>query len=173
MVGVNPARQEHFVLLYEQLQRLARRELGNSPRTSLDTGALVHEAWLKLDGTALPVGHGEFLALAAKAMRHVLVDHIRARMAGKRDGGLVRVPLATDVARVEGDRFDDLLAVDRGLVALEKLDPRLVSVVECRFFGGMEFGEIAGQLGISERTAQRDWRRARAFLQSHLGGVST
>lgn len=167
--GNSPAANQGalFAQLYDHLQRLARKQLGQSPRTSLDTCALVHEAYIKLDGVSAAGGQGEFLALAAKAMRHVLVDHIRARMTDKRGGDFARVALTTRLPDTE-DRFSDLLEVDSGLAALERLEPRLVTVVECRFFGGMEFQEIAGALGISERTAQRDWRRARAFLHSHL-----
>lgn len=157
-----------FSQLYAHLESLARKQLGQSPRTSLDTCALVHEAYIKLDDAALPEARGPFLALAAKAMRHVLVDHIRARMTDKRGGNLERVPLTTRLSDAPADRLEDLLQVDGGLAALERLEPRLVSVVECRFFGGMEFEEIAQALDISARTAQRDWRRARAFLQSHM-----
>ncbi|MCD9027245.1 sigma-70 family RNA polymerase sigma factor [Luteimonas sp. BDR2-5] len=168
---VPSAHRARFVELYEQLRRIASRELGGSARTSLNTTALVHEAYLKLDGRALDASErGPFLALAAKAMRHVLVDHIRARMAGKRGGDQVRVPLATDLVDGAAEGFSDVLEVEQGLRALERLDPRLVSVVECRFFAGMEFNEIAAHLDISERTAQRDWRRARAFLQTRHAG---
>lgn len=158
-----------FAELYAQLKVMARRELGNSPRTSLDTGALVHEAYMKLEGHPLDVsGRGPFLALAAKAMRHVLVDHVRARMAGKRGGDQLRVTLRTDTPLDERGRFDDVLQIEQGLQALEQVDPRLVTVVECHFFAGMEFAEIAAQLGVHERTVYRDWRRARAFLQARL-----
>ncbi|MCR6663392.1 MAG: ECF-type sigma factor [Luteimonas sp.] len=168
-IRVDSAHRQHFVLLYQDLQRLARRELGHSPRTSLDTCALVHEAYLKLAGADVPLaGHGECLALAAKAMRHVLIDHIRARLAEKRGGGLAHVMLTTGVHADACVQFDDLIHLDQGLAALERLDPRLVNVVECHFFGGMTFDQIAAHLDISERTAQRDWRRARAFLQSCL-----
>ena len=80
-----------------------------------------------------------------------------------------RVPLLTDLAVDSSPDLANLLEINRGLDALQKLEPRLVSVVECRYFGGMEFPEIARTLGISERTAQRDWRRARAFLQAWFG----
>lgn len=163
------AYRARFAELYAQLQRIARRELGDAPRTSLDTTALVHEAYLKLEGHPLTVGErGPFLALAAKAMRQVLVDHVRARMADKRGGGAVQVTLTTDTPLDEAGRLDDLLAIDQGLQALEALDPRLATVVEWRYFAGMEFAEIAQQLDVHERTIYRDWRRARAFLQARL-----
>ncbi len=160
-----------FDQLYAQLQSIARRELRRAARGTLDTGALVHEAFLKLDGAALDVSQrGPFLALAAKAMRCVLVDSVRARGAVKRGGDQARVTLATDLplADTRGAAVD-VLDVERALQALEAVDPRLATVVEYRFYAGMEFEEIATQLGLSERTVHRDWRKARAFLLSHLG----
>lgn len=159
---------EQFARLYDKLRGLARRELGNSARTSLDTTSLVHEAFLRLDGNGAK-DRGHMLALAARAMRFVLIDHVRTRNADKRGGGMERVPLLTGLVQTGGRDVTDLLEIDRGLQALEQLEPRLVSVVECRYFGGLEFGEIAAALGVSERTAQRDWRRARAFLQTWFG----
>lgn len=164
------AYESEFERLYDQLHGLARRELGNSARTSLDTTSLLHEAFLKLGDSSPDFSDpGHLLAIAARAMRFVLVDHVRARTADKRGGGMERVPLLTDLAEDSGPDLTNLLEIDRGLGALQKLDPRLVSVVECRYFGGMEFPEIARALGVSERTAQRDWRRARAFLQAWFG----
>ncbi len=157
-----------FDLLYAQMRGLAHRQLGAAPRTTLCTTALVHEAWLKL-GHANAQQRGAFLALAAKTMRHVLIDHVRERNAAKRGGGARALTLDTDVALadVSGSGVD-LLAVEQGLQKLERLDPRLVSVVECHFFAGMDFAEIGEALELSERTVQRDWRRARAFLRTQL-----
>lgn len=168
--AVDPAYRERFEALYSQLHGLARRELAASPRLTLSTTVLVHEAFLKLDGARLDVSErGRFLALAAKAMRCVLIDHIRARAAEKRGGGLARVTLMTDVPIADDRKQVDLLAIEQSLSALEAVDPRLATVVECRFYGGMEFQEIAAQLGVTPRTIHRDWRRARAFLLSHMG----
>jgi len=89
-------------------------------------------------------------------------------MAVKRGGGAIAVTLDTQRELVEGAEPLDLLTVEQGLRSLEQFDPRLVNVVECRFFAGMDFAEIGQVLGLSERTAQRDWRRARAFLQTRL-----
>lgn len=160
-----------FTQLYGHLQSLARRQLGHSPRTSLDTSALIHDAYIKLASAESPPGRGQFLALASKAMRHVLVDHIRSRSRDKRGGDLERVPMTVRLDDDTNTRFDNLLEIESALAALERLDPRMATVVECRFFGGMEFEEIAVFLDISERTAQRDWRRSRAFLQLHLGDI--
>ena len=161
--------RERFAELYQQLQWIARRELGSRPRTSLDTGALVHEAYLKLDrGQFDSSERGAFLALAAKAMRHVLIDHVRANAADKRGGGMARVTLYTDLPLPGGQAQVDVLAIEQGLTALQALEPRLVTVVECHFYAGMEFQEIATLLGVTPRTIHRDWRKARAFLLSQL-----
>lgn len=156
-----------FKGLYAELRWLAHRQLGGAPRTTLCTTALVHEAWFKI-ANAYGDDKTPTLALAAKAMRQVVIDHVRQRDAAKRGGGARAITLDTGAALVDGGGEVDLLSVEQGLVALEKLDPRLVSVVECHFFAGMDFAEIGATLGLSERTVQRDWRRARAFLRAHL-----
>jgi RNA polymerase sigma factor (TIGR02999 family) len=167
------AYRRRFTELYDELQRIARRELGGSLRTSLHTTVLVHEAYLKLNKQGLDVSQrGAFLALAAKAMRHVLVDHIRARHADKRGGDQIRVTLYTDIPLAGDSDQVDLLDIEKGLQALEALDPRLVTVVECRFYAGMEFQEIATHLGLTERTIHRDWRKARAFLLMQMGDAA-
>ena len=166
----DPGYRQRFEALYAQLQVIARSELRRAARGTLDTGVLVHEAYLKLDGTGIDASRrGPFLALAAKAMRCVLVDHVRARGAAKRGGDQARVTLATDLPLAAADAGIDVLDVEHGLQALEELDPRLATVVEYRFYAGMEFAEIAQQLGVTERTVFRDWRKARAFLLSRLG----
>ena len=168
--AVPDACRQQFVALYEQLRGIARRELRASQRSTLNTTVLVHEAYLKLNGAALDLSQrGPFLALAAKAMRHVLIDHLRASGAEKRGGDQVRVTLSTDIPFAAVSGQIDLLDIERGLQALEALDPRLVTVVECRFYAGMEFSEIAAHLALTERTIHRDWRKARAFLLMQLG----
>ena len=107
-----------FETLYAELRRLARRQLGASPRTLLCTTALVHEAYLKLDDAAAPLERGPFLALAATAMRHVVIDHVRNRSAAKRGGGVHAVTLDTTAALASGDDPVDLLTVEQGLQAL-------------------------------------------------------
>lgn len=165
--------RQQFAQLYGQLRQLARRELAGRHRSTLNTTLLVHEAFLKLDGPQLDVGErGPFLVLAAKAMRYVLVDHVRAALAEKRGGDHVRVTLSSELSSQTAPDGIDVLDVERGLRALEELEPRLATVVECRFYAGMEFGEIAGQLGVTERTVYRDWRRARAFLLSRLDKIA-
>jgi len=163
-----------FETLYAQLRHLARRQLGAAPRTTLCTTALVHEAWLKLGNAQADDGQrGAFMALAAKTMRHVLIDHVRECNAAKRGGGVRAITLDTDIALSRDGDDLDLLTIEQGLTMLEQLDPRLVSVVECHFFAGMDFAEIGSVLALSERTVQRDWRRARAFLQAQLADAKT
>ncbi len=162
--------RQRFAQVYDELKRVARRELRRAPANTLGPTALVHEVYLRLaEGGHDADGRGVSLALAARAMRFVLVDHVRARNAGKRGGDLVRVTLMTDMPLGKGSDPVDVLAIERGLQLLASVDPRLVTVVECRFFAGMSFDEIASHLGVSERTVQRDWRRARVFLLAQMG----
>jgi RNA polymerase sigma factor (TIGR02999 family) len=133
---------------------------------TLQTTALIHEAYLKLatGGAMSATSRAHFLAIAARAMRQVLVDYARRRKAAKRGGGVISVTLG-DEAGNSGSSADDLLALDD---ALDKLDPRQRQVIECRFFGGMEEQDIAQALGVSERTVRRDWVKARAWLYKEL-----
>jgi len=167
----NPLHDQLFAEVYGELNGLARRLLGGRRRITIDTVALVHELYLKLK---LPRGVRDrvaFMALAGKAMRHVLIDHVRQREAAKRGGNWVAVTLESRdlVAPEPGDPLD-LISIERCLRLLETVDPAYVTLVECRFYAGMENEEIAELLGVSVRTVQRDWRRARAFLQMHLSG---
>jgi RNA polymerase sigma factor (TIGR02999 family) len=159
-------------LVYEDLRRIARRSLrgGRGART-IDTTALVHEAYLKLvDQTrAAWQDRNHFFAVAARAMRQILVDEARRKAAAKRGGGAVTLALEEDrhgaALAVDAER---LLAIDEALESLATLDPRLPRVVECRFFAGYTDEETAGALGVSMRTVQRDWMRARAWLREEL-----
>lgn len=158
-------------LVYEELRRLARGQLRRSPPNhTLDTTALVHEAYLKMagqQGLALE-DRQHFLAVTAHAMRQVLVDFARSRLAAKRGGGEKRVTLDEDSASLvtEAERVID---VDRALEKLRARNERLARVVECRYFAGLSEEETAEALGVSLRTAQRDWMRARAWLREALG----
>jgi RNA polymerase sigma factor (TIGR02999 family) len=152
--------------LYDDLRAIAHRHLRSErPDHTLTTTALVHEAYVELSGRTGPTwrGRAQFFALLSKIMRNVLVDYARRRQADKRGGGDIRVPLDENTAGVEADVFE-LLRVNQALEQLEARDARLATVVECRFFGGMPEAEIADALGISARTVERDWRRARAYL---------
>jgi len=154
-----------FGAVYDDLRQIAHRMLRrHAPADTLHTTALVHEAYLKLDGhEASAVDRAHFFALAARAMRFIVVDHARARRAAKRGGGAHRVTLgpAHDVADL---RADEVLALDEALSRLAAERPRLAQVVELRFFGGLTFEEAAEAAGVSVRTAKRDWDLARAWL---------
>ena len=160
-----------FDRLYGELKRLARSQLRfGRTANSLDTTALVHEAYLKLvrsERLSL-VDRGHFFALAAKAMRQILIGHAEHLHRQKRGGGVEAVPLDEEVAAPALWQAEQLLAVDVALIELERLSPRLARIVELRFFVGLNEDEIAELLAQSERTVQRDWGKARAFLQIEL-----
>ena len=159
-----------FPVVYDELRALARAvRRGPSPET-VNTTALVHEAYLRLAGGACSFeGRSHFLSVAAKAMRHVLVDHARRRGAQKRGGGLRRVDLSETLVAGGGAAPDaHVLALDRSLDRLSSLDARKARVVECRFFGEMSVEETAAALGVSAATVKRDWRLAQAWLYRSL-----
>jgi RNA polymerase sigma factor (TIGR02999 family) len=159
-------------MVYEDLRRIARRQLRRgAPGQTLNTTGLVHEAYLKLVDPAKVdwQGRGHFLAVSARAMRQVIIGYARKRSAGKRGGG--ERPVTLDEAQIAvDDQAERLLALDRALERLGGKDPRLAQVVECRFFAGLSEEETAQALGVSLRTAQRDWMRARAWLKEELRG---
>ncbi len=161
-----------FEQIYGELKQIARGQRFRLPgaAASLNTTALVHEAYLKLAGGRAGAGsnRGHFLAIAASAMRHILVDHARSLRRGKRGGDLARTTLEADSAVVEREA-EDVLAVDRALDKLKGLEPRLVQVVECRHFLGLTEAETAEALNVSLRTVQRDFRAASLWLQRELG----
>ncbi|MGK7312013.1 MAG: ECF-type sigma factor [Candidatus Longimicrobiales bacterium M2_2A_002] len=152
--------------VYDELRAVAERQLRRERAGhTLHPTALVHETYLKMAGGAPEAtDRVHFLALAARAMRQILVDHARRRGARKRGGDWHATTLTDGSASVELDPTE-LIALDR---AMEALDGRQRQVVECRFFGGMEETEIARALGISERTVRRDWVKARAWLYRAL-----
>ncbi len=158
-----------FEALYDELHALAHRQVRRSrPGATLSTTALLHEAYLKLAGVDRIAERQHFFALAARAMRQVLVDHARERAALKRGGGQVVVTLGDEVPAVAAEA-SELLALDSALAGLQAVDERLARVVELRFFAGLSVEETAAALGTSTATVKRDWRAARAFLLAHLG----
>lgn len=165
--GEGAALERLVPLVYEDLRRLARRQLGHEYRErTLSPTALVHESYLKLGAIGLVArDRAHFLAIAARAMRQVLVDHARDRKAAKRGGGVWERTTLTDGAWAREFDPDGMLMLDE---ALTELEPRQRQVVECRFFGGMEEQEIAAALGVSERTVHRDWIKARAWLHRYF-----
>lgn len=157
-------------LVYEHLRRTARRQVarGWASRT-LDTTALVHEAYLQLAGETKVEWQDRqhFFAIAARAMRRILVDHARYRGALKRGGA--RPPVDIDrVAASTSDKLELVLMIDEAVTNLEAFNERLARVVECRYFAGLSEEETAAALGTSLRTVQRDWMRARAWLLEEL-----
>jgi RNA polymerase sigma factor (TIGR02999 family) len=160
-----------FPLVYDELRRIARGQLRRrGPNATLGATELVHETYLKLvDQTRVASkDRNHFFALAAKAMRHILVDRARRRFAAKRGGGQVVESLS------EGDGHDEpraieILALDEALSKLEAVDGRLALLVEVRFFGGLSVEEAAEALDSSPRTVKRDWQKARAFLSREIG----
>lgn len=158
---------------YPKLRRLARRQArANGHDPTIDTTALVHEAYLHLAGdrdNAWP-SRAHFYAFCSKVMRRVLIDYARRRNALKRGGTLVRVPLAEDLAPVE-TQVAEVLHVEEALQRLAERDERMARVVECRFYGGLSIEETAAALDTSPRTVVRDWTRARAYLLRALDHV--
>lgn len=158
-------------LVYDQLKRLARSQLARDreARRTLDTTALVHEAYLKfVDSTRLGVeGRAHFYAVAARAMRQVLVDRARRRRAARRGAGAEHKELEERDLAVEHEA-ESLLALEQSLERLAAECERCVRVVECRFFLGMSEDETAEALGVTSRTVQRDWLRARGRLRQTL-----
>ena len=168
--GDPKARDAVFALAYDELRAIARRQLARlRPGQTLAPTVLVHEAYVKFAERSAPriVDREHFFGIAARAMRHLVIDHLRRRQAAKRDAG-VTSPLASDIPAPTSTSTVDLLAVDEVLTELEALDPRQARIVELRFFAGMELSEIAAALDLSERTVKRDWQSARAFLGASL-----
>ena len=157
-------------LVYRDLRRLARRQLGSrAPGQTLDTTGLVHEAYLKLvdaHGSTFE-DRGHFFAVASIAMRQIVIDYARRRQAEKRGDG--RKPLGLEGVDLGVDtQAETLLRIDRALDRLGEIDERLPRIVECRFFTGLTDEETAEALGVSTRTVERDWKRARAWLKQEL-----
>lgn len=163
-------------LLYPDLRRAARGiRAGYRGGGTLQTTALIHEAWLKVLRGGPWESRRHFLAAAAVAMRHVLVDQARARSRQRRGGGVAAVSLdeafhsfevATDIAGPDDD--DASIAIGDAIRDLERISPRLARVVECRYFAGYTEAETAEILGVTERTVRRDWVKARDWLQHQL-----
>jgi RNA polymerase sigma factor (TIGR02999 family) len=158
---------ELLPLVYDELRKLAAAKMaGEKPGHTLDSTALVHEAFLKLDANRSFASKGEYLKAAALAMRQILVDHARARKAAKRGGGK-RVDLETEYLAVPPPDTD-LEALDDALTRLAKQNPRVAELVQLKQFGGLTLAQCAEVLGISSRTADTWWAYARAWLAVEL-----
>ncbi len=160
-----------FPLVYDELRRIAGRALrGERSGHTLGTTALVHEAWLELAQLTRIQwkNRSQFLAIAAQAMRRVLIDHAVARRRQKRGGGQRAVPLDEDAMTMALECGDELCGLDEALERLAAMNERLARIVECRFYGGMNVDETAEALGVSPATVKRDWSIARAWLNREL-----
>ena len=169
--GDTAAADRVVALLYDELHRLAHSRLRRSAEhTLLDTTGLVHEAYLRLQRQQAVgfAGRHQFLGYAAKVMRGIVVDAVRARQADRRGGGADLVTLSTAVADAAPAGSDEVLRVHEALDDLAGIDPRLAQVVEMRYFGRLSEAEIAACLGVTERTVQRDWQKARLLLAQAL-----
>jgi RNA polymerase sigma factor (TIGR02999 family) len=171
--GDAAALEQLIPLVYADLRRLARRYLRQEKhRQTIETSALVHEAYLRLVrcGGVAWQDRAHFFGVAAKLMRDVLVETARKRASGKRGGGLTRVPIAETMVAV-AERQIDLVALDRALQKLESIAPRKCEVVEMRFFGGMTIEETAEVLGVSIDIVKREWRTAKLWLAREVTGA--
>lgn len=171
--GDAATREQLFQRLYAELHRLARRELWKSGAAiSMGATTLLHEAFINMserDAIAFP-DRARFMAYAARAMRGLIIDHARSRHAQKRGGQFEMTTLDTNISNETADSID-LPLVGDALDELAKLEPDLAQVVDLKFFCGFSFAEIAAMRGVSERTVQRDWEKARIYLHHSLRGT--
>jgi RNA polymerase sigma factor (TIGR02999 family) len=160
-----------MVVMYQELRQLAHRRLSASPRgPTLETTGLVHESYLRFlsAGRLRVTDRAHFMAYSSRVMRSIIIDLARTHRAERHGGGALQVTLNTEVAD-EAQRSDEqLIRINEVLEELGKSEPRLVQVVEMRYFGGLNENEIAEMLGLTERTVQRDWHKARLLLSAAL-----
>ena len=160
-----------FTALYDELHRMARRELARrSSGVTLSATTLLHEAYLDIsqrESAAFP-DRNRFMGYASRVMRGVIIDYARRRQAQKRGGLFEITSIATDVPEAAASDPDELMRLSDALDDLETDDPRLARIVDLKFFCGFSFVEIAAMMGVSERTTQRDWEKARAYLHRVL-----
>lgn len=168
--GDGEALAELMPLVYDELHRMAKRYMSSQPSgQTLQTTALIHEAYLKLADNKEKqfANRAHFFAVAANAMRHILVDHARMRQAEKRGGAMQKISLE-NAAVVSAERASELVALDDALAKLSVSDERKAKVVELRYFGGLSIEETAQVLKISTETVTRDWRFAKTWLLREL-----
>lgn len=169
--GDEAARERLFAVAYEELRSQARAQLrGGGRNTLLNTTVLVHESYLRFlnAGQLSGAERGHFFSYAARVMRSVIVDFARQKQAERRGGDAVHISLNTQLAENLSAGEDELVRINDALEALQKLDARLVQVVEMRYFAGMTESEIAEALEVTDRTVRRDWEKARLLLAASL-----
>ncbi len=169
--GSEQAQEELWPVIYRELKGLARGMLRQRERTPLGATTLVHEAYLRLVGSSSEVDwndRGHFFAVAARAMRFVLVDEARRRLAKKRDGEAHGAEIPEDTADPTAHRPEDVVAVHEALGRLAKINPRHEQLVEARYFAGLSIEETAEALAVSRPTVVRDWRAVRTWLYGEL-----
>jgi RNA polymerase sigma-70 factor, ECF subfamily len=168
--GNQGAAEKLVPLVYEELKRLARHHMRRErPDHTLQTTALVHEAYLKLvrqEGVNWQ-GRAHFLGVASQLMRRILIDHARGQLRAKRGAGKALVPISEELA-FSPEQSEDLLRLDDALKRLSTIDPRQGRIVELRFFGGLSVDETSEFLGVSPKTVKRDWAVAKAWLHAEL-----
>jgi len=167
--GDNAALNRVMPLVYQELHNIARRVWrGQDQHNTLQPTALIHEAYVKLADAGIEFqDRNHFYAVAAMAMRQVLVNHAKSNLTGKRGGGQMKISLDQIQVSVQKES-EEVLALHESLERLEKLDPRKCRVVEFVYFGGFGMDETAAALGISPRTAAREWRAARVWLAKDI-----
>src|SRR5262245_42237275 len=173
--GEHQAAEELLPLVYDELRKVAARKMANElPGQTLQPTALVHEAWLRLAGNERPVwdGRAHFFAAAAEAMRRILIERARRRLAAKRGGGIQ--PLDVDAIEIPSPSSDDenLLRINEALEKLARVDPRKAELVKLRYFVGLNFEEVSSALGIAVPTAKQWWAYSRAWLTVEIHGSS-
>lgn len=170
--GDQVALDQLIPLVYPELRKLARRYMRReSPEHTLQTSALINEAYLRLvDQQSVEwQDRAHFFAMAAQVMRHILIDHARSHLSAKRGAGAPHVPL-DEVSVIRQERAMELVALDDALTSLTKIDERKSKIVEMRFFGGLSVEETAESLDLSPVTVMREWRAAKAWLHREVGG---
>jgi RNA polymerase sigma factor (TIGR02999 family) len=171
--GDAASRQQLFTALYDELHRLAQRQLHRGALVTMSPTTLLHETYLDLSGR--PGGtfpdRARFLGYAARAMRSLIIDYMRSRRAQKRGGAFEITALSTELP-AEDSLESEFGEIGEALASLEEIEPRLAQVVDLKFFCGFSFLEIAELLSVSERTVRRDWDKARILLRRHLLEIS-
>jgi RNA polymerase sigma factor (TIGR02999 family) len=171
--GDKSAEARLFDFVYADLHRLAQRHLRASGPDAQHATSLVHEVYLRLarGGQIALNDRNHFFAVASRAMRQIVIDHVRGRLTEKRGGGVEPLSLDSAIVAVAAGHDEQLLMLDAALQRLGDIDPRLAQFVELRFYGGLQMDELAEATGLSERTLKRDWQKARAFLYRELTHV--